>query len=662
MSKLLTRPIEAYANGPYPERADTLEFAIDRWLRATSARFFSGLRKWDRSPEHFVQQVERWELRLQGLSETELQDAVVKISRKLRRHGFELDIVTEAFALIREISTRTLGKRHYGVQLQGGFALIRGHIAEMSTGEGKTLTATLAAATAALSGEPVHVVTVNDYLAARDAEEMGPLYRALGLTVGVVQTDLSVEEKQLAYAADITYCTNKDLGFDYLRDRLQLKDWLSASRIKLIRLLRGDTRAAKLLLRGLCFAIVDEADSVLIDEARTPLIISGSGPSVLSEEVFKSVIIAAEQLIQGVDFELMHKQRTAYLKPAATSKLHQIRNDSGIMPQLETVWTDLVTQALSALHLYQKDRHYLVKDDKVQIIDEYTGRLMPYRSWEYGLHQLIELKENCPLSPQKITLSRITYQRFFRRYLHLSGMTGTGKEVEAEFWSVYRLPTSKIPTHRPMQQLQLPPRLHRNQLDKWRAVVESARIEILERGRPVLIGTSSVESSEYLSSLLTAAGLVHQVLNARQDAEEAEMVGAAGQAGSLMVATNMAGRGTDIKLGPGIAERGGLHIILTAFSESSRIDRQLYGRAGRQGDPGSAQAIVAMDDDLFDQYLPANFRFLLQLGLVKPAWASMLTYFAQSRAERRNARIREQTLVSDRQIDRMLAFAGKESS
>jgi preprotein translocase subunit SecA len=332
------------------------------------------------------------------------------------------------------------------------------------------------------------------------------------------------------------------------------------------------------------------------------------------------------------------------------------------MPQLETVWMDLVTQALAALHLYQKDRHYLVKDDKVQIIDEYTGRLMPDRSWEYGLHQLIELKESCPLSPQKITLSRITYQRFFRRYLHLSGMTGTGKEVSAEFWSVYRLRTSKIPTHRPVQRIQLPPKLFRNQLEKWRAVVESARMQTQQLGRPVLIGTCSVESSEYLSRLLSEAGLPHRVLNARQDAEEAEMVAAAGQAGSLMVATNMAGRGTDIKLGPGIAERGGLHIILTAFSESSRIDRQLYGRAGRQGDPGSAEAIVAMDDELFVQNLPENLRFLLQLGLVNSVWVSMLTYLAQSRAERRNARIREQTLVSDRQIDRMLAFAGKESA
>lgn len=662
MSRLLTRPVESFANGPYPERADTQEFPIDRWLRVVAARFFSGFAQWDRSPRHFVAAVEAWETRLQAHNEAQLQQAVSLISRKLRRQGFEQAVVIEAFALIREVSKRTLGKRHYAVQLQGGFALIRGHIAEMSTGEGKTLTATLAAATAALSGVPVHVVTVNDYLAARDAEEMGPLYQALGLSVGVVQTDLSAEDKQQAYAADITYCTNKDLGFDYLRDRLQLKDWLSASRLKLIRLLRGDTPAAKLLLRGLCFTIIDEADSVLIDEARTPLIISGSGPSVLTEEVFKSVLAAAEQLTEGTDFELLHKQRSAHLKSTGMEKLQSIRAESDVMPQLETVWMDLVTQALAALHLYQKDRHYLVKDDKVQIIDEYTGRLMPDRSWEYGLHQLIELKESCPLSPQKITLSRITYQRFFRRYLHLSGMTGTGKEVAAEFWSVYRLRTSKIPTHRPVQRIQLPPKLFRNQLDKWRAVVESARIQTQQRGRPVLIGTCSVESSEYLSRLLSEAGLPHRVLNARQDAEEAEMVAAAGQAGSLMVATNMAGRGTDIKLGPGIAERGGLHIILTAFSESSRIDRQLYGRAGRQGDPGSAEAIVAMDDELFVQNLPENLRFLLKLGLVNSVWVSMLTYLAQSRAERRNARIREQTLVSDRQIDRMLAFAGKESA
>lgn len=662
MFKLLTRPVETYANGPYPERADSLEFPIDRKLRSLYVRLFSGLRKWDRSPKQFEQQVDQWEHRLQSLNEIELQAAIVQISRKLRRQGFELSIVTECFALVREVSKRILGKRHYGVQIQGGYALICGHIAEMSTGEGKTLTATLAAATAALRGLPVHVVTVNDYLAARDAEEMGALYRALGLTVGVVQSELSAEQKRVAYAADVTYCTNKDLGFDYLRDRLQIKDWLSVSRITLIRLLRGDTVASKLLLRGLCFAIVDEADSVLIDEARTPLIISGCGPSVLNEEVFKSAIAAASQLKQGKDFELMPKQRTAHLKQAGIDNVKQQRNEAEIMPQLDTVWMDLVTQALSALYLYQKDRHYLIKDNKVQIIDEYTGRLMPDRSWEYGLHQLIEVKENCELSPQKITLARITYQRFFRRYLHLCGMTGTGKEAEAEFWSVYKLRTSKIPTHRPLQRIQYPAQLHRNQLDKWRAVVESARIEVCEHGRPVLIGTSSVESSEYLSGMLKDIGLQHHVLNARQDTEEAEMVAAAGQAGSLMVATNMAGRGTDIKLGPGIAERGGLHIILTAFSESSRIDRQLYGRAGRQGDPGSAQAIVAIDDDLYEKNLPDNLRFLLRFGLKKPVFVSLFSQLAQFRAEWRNARIREQTLVSDRQIDRMLAFAGKEST
>jgi len=662
MTATLNRLPERYANGPYPEKADPQEFAIDRRLRNLAARYLFNLGPRDRTPERFVAAVDAWSGPLEALDETALQQAVAQIGRRLRRSGFAWDLVVESFALIRETSRRVMGKRHYGVQLQGAFALIRGHIAEMSTGEGKTLTATLAAATAALSGAPVHVVTVNDYLAARDAEEMQPLYNALGLSVGVVNSELSNDQKRQAYAADITYCTNKDLGFDYLRDRLQLKEWLSVSRLNLLRWLRGDTPASKLLMRGLCFAIVDEADSVLIDEARTPLIISGPGKGYVGEAAFQAAIAVAQTLQQDDDYWLNSKTRSSYLKPAGSAKAKLQREASGLPAPLESVWLDLVNQALTALYLYQKDRHYLVKDDKVQIVDEYTGRLMPDRSWEYGLHQLIEVKENCPLSPQKITLSRITYQRYFCRYLHLSGMTGTGKEVQAEFWSVYGLKTSKIPTHRPVQRLLYPPRLYRNQTEKWRAVVEAARLQVCERGRPVLIGTVSVEASEILSQLLSEAGLPHKVLNARQDAEEAETVAAAGQAGSLMVATNMAGRGTDIKLGPGVGDLGGLHVILTAYAESSRIDRQLYGRAGRQGDPGSAQAIVAMDDDLFEQYLPAGWGPLLALGLVNPIWVRLLTHFAQSRAERRNARIREQTLVSDRQIDTMLAFAGKEGA
>jgi len=662
VSKVIACPSESYAKGPYPERADSREFAIDRWLRATSARFLSGLGKWDRSSDRFIACVERRGDGLQGLPVADLQSRVRRVALDLRRRGLQFDAVVEAFALIREVSAITLGKRHYSVQLRGGYALIRGHIAEMSTGEGKTLTATLAAATAALGGMPVHVVTVNDYLAARDAEEMEPLYRALGLSVGVIQQDLSPEQKRANYAADITYCTNKDLGFDYLRDRLQLKDWPSRSRINLKRMLHGEASVPDLLLRGLHFAIVDEADSVLIDEARTPLIISGNGESYMTEDIFKAAIAAAEALTPDSDYELAAPERVARLKPAGIAKVRkQCAGQCGIR-HLESVWTDLVTQALTALHLYHKDWHYLVRDEKIHIIDEYTGRLMSDRTWEYGLHQLIEVKEQCALSPQKITLARITYQRFFRRYLHLSGMTGTGREVAAELWSVYRLKTSKIPTYRPVQRIHYPPRVLATQEGKWRAVVESVRAETRERGRPVLIGTCSVAASEHLSELLTQAGLEHRLLNARQDAEEAQLVAAAGQAGVITVATNMAGRGTDIKLVPGVKDRGGLHIILTEFSESARIDRQLYGRAGRQGDPGSAEAIVAVEDDLFRHHLPGFMRVFLRLAVVSPGWIRVFLSLAQYRAERKNARIREQTLVSDRKIDRMLAFAGKESS
>jgi len=656
---LVATHYQNHANGPYAELADTKEFAMDRFLRSVSTRLLSWVHRFDSTPRRFADQVEGLAGSYAGLSESALQTQIGIVTKKLRRHGLQQQQVAESFALIREVATRVIGQRHYPVQILGGYALIRGHIAEMATGEGKTLTATLAAATAALGGIPVHIVTVNDYLAARDAEEMGPLYRALGLSVGVIQNGLSSDEKRAAYLSDITYCTNKELGFDYLRDRLLLKDWPSVGCLQLRRLLGlGDTGSG-LMLRGLHFAIIDEADSVLIDEARTPLIISDQGKDFYDMNRLNDAIAFAKRLRHRVDFDLFPKERVARLKLIGLNRIREHQAENGNEKTLEPVWVDLVSQTLAALYLYHRDQHYLVKDGAVQIIDEYTGRLMPDRTWEYGLHQIIEAKENCAISPQRKTLARITYQRFFRRYLHLAGMTGTGKEVAPELWAVYRLKSSMIPPHRPSQRVYYPPRLFRTQAEKWQAVVESAQYEALERGRPVLIGTRSVEASERLSGLLTAAGLCHQVLNARQDAEEACLVAAAGQAGCLTVATNMAGRGTDIKLGHGVAGQGGLHIILTEFSEAGRIDRQFYGRAGRQGDPGSAEAIVALDDELFQTYVPAWFRFFFKQQNATPWLIYVCRYLAQSRAERLHAAMRDQTLKSDREIEQLLAFAGK---
>lgn len=649
-----------YADGPYPERADVDETPLDRKLAAAYARWLLPLARKLRSPQRFADLVDGYENAYARLDESGLAARIPDLRQRLRRSTYDPRATAETFALIRELSARLLGKRHYRVQVLGALALLRGQIAEMETGEGKTLTATLAVGAAALAGLPVHVVTVNDYLARRDAEEMGPLYQALGLSVGIIQNGMEPPAKRAAYAADITYCTNKELGFDYLRDRLQLKDWPSAARLALERSLAHGLRADGLLLRGLHFAIVDEADSILVDEARTPLIISAQGRAELTAEMLAQVLAIARSLHAGRDFDVTPTERTVRLRRGAAARIEAHARSAPALTGLAPVWVELVTQALSALHLYQKDQHYLVMDDKIQIVDEYTGRAMPDRSWEHGLHQLIEAKEGCEITAQRETLARITYQRFFRRYLHLAGMTGTGRELAGELWSVYRLEVARIPTHRPSRRRELPPRLFASQTRKWQAVVEAVREEIGQRGRPVLVGTRSVEASETLSGLLSDAGIAHQVLNARQDAEEARLVAQAGQAGVVTVATNMAGRGTDIKLGPGVVERGGLHVILTEFHDSARIDRQLYGRCGRQGDAGSYQALVAAGDELFRLYGTSWLHRAFAREFAPPWLLRLLRRHVQSRAENHHARIREQTLNQDRQIDRMLAFSGKQ--
>ncbi len=649
-----------WANGPYAERADANETPADRWLAAAYSRWLMPSRLFKRQAGRFADRVDSLEREFKRKSDAGLALDVAILSARLRRHGLQEQPVAEAFALARELSARLLGKRHYRVQVIGGWAMIQGRVAEMDTGEGKTLAATLPAAVAAMAGIPTHILTVNDYLAKRDAEEMAPLYHAMGCSVGVIHADLTPEQRRLAYAADITYCTNKDIGFDYLRDRISLKDWPSESRMTVSSMVNGLDQTQGLVLRGLYFGIVDEADSILIDEARTPLIISATSTGGENQGVYLQALAIGRQLQMGEDFEILPEDRSVRLtgrgKARVASMLHQFSEQAG--PAVARM--DKVVQALSALHLYEKDKQYIVVDGTVQIVDEFTGRVMPDRSWEQGLHQLIEAKEGCELTGQRKTLARITYQRLFCRYLRLAGMTGTASEVADELWAVYRLKVSHIPPHRPRQRKKLPTRRLRNRSEKWQAVVESVCEQAMQKGRPVLVGTRSVEASEELSQRLTQAGIEHQVLNARQDSEEASLIAQAGQRGIVTVATNMAGRGTDIKLGEGVAELGGLHVILTEFHESGRIDRQLFGRSGRQGDPGSHQSIVAEDDELFKVFLPSWARHL-PMPRRQSAWANWLwRVLAQSRAESHHAGIRKQTLDMDQRIDHMLSFAGKE--
>ena len=609
MSSETLRP--GVASGSYPERQDAKESWLDRRVRTLSGA--ADRRRQAARPrlEAFVRSVETQALGLSDESDAGLAPRIQSLRERLVIEGLSEELLPTCFALVREVARRTLGTPHYDVQLAAGWLMARGMLVEMETGEGKTLSATLPAAAAALAGIPVHVISVNDYLVDRDANAMRPIYEALGLSVAAMseqETDAKV--RRAGYACDITYATAKQVAFDYLRDGLERHRQRGVLASKLERFHRGQSSDAPLMLRGLCFAVVDEADSVLIDEARTPLILSGAGGSAGERRSYRRALRLASALDEGVHYVVAQREGRVSLTEDGQKRLEELAQPLGGFwhgPRRREEW---ICKALSALHLFQRDRHYLVRDEKVEIIDQPTGRVSPDRSWEGGLHQLIELKENCPLTAENETLARISYQQFFRRYLRLSGMTGTAREVAGELWSVYRLNTVPVPTRRPVQRRSLGTRVMGTEEARWQAVVESVH-KVHGAGRPVLVGTCSVAASHHLSELLTARGLPHQVLNALHDAREAEIVAEAGRPGSITVATNMAGRGTDIGLAPGVAARSGLHVIATQRSEAGRIDRQLFGRCGRQGDPGSFEAILSLEDEPLRLYYPAPIRRLL---------------------------------------------------
>jgi len=661
MSKLATAfPVDGIA---YPERQvprlNSLDHLAERIIAPAARRLAGRIPQ----PDSFLALVGQWERPFHTLSRQAVQDEAALLKTQLVRDGYQEKVVARTFALVREVAYRMLGQRHFDVQMLGGWALLKGLIAEMDTGEGKTLTATLAACTAALAGTPVHVVTVNDYLAARDAEAMGPVYRTLGLSVGVIVHGLTAEARRAAYGCDVTYCTNKELVFDYLKDRLVVGQQDGRVHLQLERLYHDHARIDRLLLRGLHYAIVDEADSVLIDEARTPLVIAGRGSDVLERRVYEQAIELAKTLAEGRDFALDRRHRAVRLTPTGEGLVHRTAGS------LEGLWKGrqrrlaLVSQALTALHLFIRDQHYLVHDNKVQIVDEYTGRVMPDRNWERGLHQMIETKEGCPLGDRHETLARISYQRFFRRYLRLAGMTGTAREVTKELWAVYGLGTVRIPTNRPTKRVGVREQVFETADDKWAAVVDEIQ-QAHRAGRPVLVGTRSVAASEHLSRLLCQKGLPHQVLNARQDREEATIVARAGEPGRITVATNMAGRGTDIKLAPVVVPLGGLHVIATERHDAGRIDRQLFGRCARQGDPGTYAVLLSLEDELVMTHGDSWTRWVARQARVLPGtWLQRLGKFvtrrAQRRAERLHSRVRQAVLKMDDQLDSALAFTGR---
>ncbi len=549
--------------------------------------------------------------------------------------GETLDaLLPEAFAACREASKRALGMRHFDVQLIGGWVLHQGSIAEMVTGEGKTLVATLAVYLNALSGKGVHVVTVNDYLARRDAEWVGPVYEALGLKVGYIQAWMTSQHRQPAYAADVTYGTNSEFGFDYLRDNMKV------------------TRSLQ-VQRPLHFAVIDEVDSILIDEARTPLIISGQAEDdrVLYEEARR----IARGLEKDVHFEVKEKEHQCVLTDEGLERAEEIAGkaffDSG-----ETEWLYLLETALRAAWIYQRDVHYVVKDGEVIIVDEFTGRLMEGRRWSDGLHQAVEAKEGLRPRPESQTLATITYQNFFKLYGKLAGMTGTAMTEAGEFWQIYKLDVVSVPTNRPLLRVEETDLVYATEKEKYAAVIEEI-VRVHARGRPILVGTTSIEKSERVSGMLGRRGVPHVVLNAKQHEREAAIVAEAGQMKSVTIATNMAGRGTDILLGPGVRELGGLHIVGTERHESRRIDNQLRGRAGRQGDPGSSRFFLSLQDDLMRIFASDWVaRILQRMGLrdgeaIESPMVTRTITKAQKKVESRNFEIRKNLLEYDEVMD-----------
>lgn len=612
-----------------------------------------------------VENINGFESKMESLSDDELRKKTDYFKGRIGNGERLNDILEEAFAVVREVSKRTLGLRHYDVQMIGGVILHEGKIAEMKTGEGKTLVATCPVYLNALAGKGVHVVTVNDYLAKRDMEWMSKIYNFLGLTTAVIYSDMDIDNRKAAYRADITYGTNNEFGFDYLRDNMKPSLELKVQ-------------------RDLNFCIVDEVDSILVDEARTPLIISGAARDSLRH--YKQFAAVVRKLEKDRDYEVDQKAGSVYISEEGISSVEKLLNIDNLYAPEYIDWTHFLNQSLRAKELFRKDKEYIVKNGKVIIVDEFTGRLMEGRRYSEGLHQAIEAKENVNVASENQTLATITLQNYFRMYKKVAGMTGTAKTEEGEFVHIYNLQVVVIPTNRPLARKDHSDLLYSTQRKKFEAVVEKI-VKVSELGQPMLVGTTSIENSELLSSMLRKRSVKHSVLNAKHHQMEAEIVAQAGRLGAITIATNMAGRGTDILLGGNpeflakneaskrrvdpakimdelkercefekkkVLELGGLFILGTERHESRRIDNQLRGRAGRQGDPGESQFYISIEDELMKLFVPESFRDSMKLEVEKEDGNSMdhplLSWAmesAQRRVESRNFSIRKQLLEYD---------------
>ena len=586
--------------------------------------------------QSIADKIESLDESMQKLTDEELQAKTIEFKERIKK-GESLDsILPEAFAVCREASSRVLGMKHFRVQLLGGMVLHQGRIAEMKTGEGKTLVATLPAYLNGLTGNGVHVITVNDYLAKTQMEEMGVLYNFLGLTTGCIIHGITPDQRRAAYACDITYGTNNEFGFDYLRDNMVI-------------------HMEERVQRALNFCIVDEVDSILIDEARTPLIISGMGDK--STKFYNVADNFVKTLVNEKDFTVDEKANAVLLTDNGIIKAEKYFGIENYADSQNLELQHYVTQALKANYTMRADKDYMVKDNEIVIIDEFTGRLMEGRRYSDGLHQAIEAKEGVKIQRESKTLATITFQNYFRMYAKLSGMTGTALTEENEFREIYNLDVIVIPTNKPVQRIDQSDMVYKNSAGKYKAIVDEV-VKSHEKGQPVLVGTASVDKSEYISSLLKKRGIKHQVLNAKYHAQEAEIISHAGELGMVTIATNMAGRGTDIKLGEGVREAGGLKVLGTERHESRRIDNQLRGRSGRQGDPGESIFFISLEDDLMRIFGSEKIQGVIdKLGLeeteaIESKMVTKAIENAQKKVEGNNFDIRKNLLGYDDVMNR----------
>ncbi len=609
-----------------------------------------------------AEQVDSIASEFSGLTDHSLRERLWQYRDVFRRGGRGVEgVLVPALAGLREASERQVGLRPFVVQLMGALALHKGCLAEMATGEGKTLTAGLAAILAGWTRRPCHIITVNDYLVERDAAWLRPLHMFAGVTNGCVTGAMAPPERRSGYACEITYVTSKEVVADFLRDRLHAGYFTSSTSRLIRRMLRRPTNVDSQVMRGLHTVIVDEADSVLIDEAVTPLIISSQNKNEALRDVVRQANEIVGDLQPDVDYEANTRYREVELTRTGLAKLDSRCSD------LSGIWrgparrVEVVRQALSAREFFIRNRQYVVTDGKIVIVDEFTGRPMPQRTWRQGMHQAIEAKEGVEISNPTDTLARLSFQKYFRQYHHVSGMTGTAWEAANEFWQIYGLPVVRIPTNRPCVRSQWKDRAFANEDDKWRAI-EAEIVRLHATGRPILVGTRSVATSERLGTMLAERGLHARILNAVRHQEEATVIAEAGEPGHITIATNMAGRGTDIKLGTGVAALGGLHVIATERHESGRVDRQLFGRAARQGDPGSAQAFFSAEDELCRRYLPEPVRRSLRktlqgMGRTGESLARAALRYAQGKAQGLAYQQRKSVLRTDEWQEESLSFA-----